>query len=78
MIAEDPFQRIAFQHAVIHITKNNSGIRILQFFFDLIQPFSDPVYVNGFLQELKENGISCGFRDVRELELPNIKLPWSE
>lgn len=49
-----------------------------QFFFDLIQPFSDPVYVNGFLQELKENGISCGFRDVRELELPNIKLPWSE
>ncbi|MBQ9869943.1 MAG: hypothetical protein IJM32_09830 [Ruminococcus sp.] len=45
---------------------------------DIIQPFSDPVYVNGFLQQLKENGVAYEHLGVRELTLPNIKLPWSE
>jgi hypothetical protein len=30
-----------------------------------------------FLKELKENGIVYDLQDVNELELPNIKLPWS-
>jgi hypothetical protein len=49
-----------------------------RFIFDFIQPFSDPVYVNGFLQQLKENGVAYEHLGVRELTLPNIKLPWSE
>jgi hypothetical protein len=31
-----------------------------------------------FLKELKENGIVYDLQDVNELELPNIKLPWTE
>ena len=49
-----------------------------RFIMDIIQPFSDPVYVNGFLQQLKENGVAYEHLGVRELTLPNIKLPWSE
>ena len=37
-----------------------------------------PVYVNAFLKELEENGIQYDLQDVHELELPNIKLPWTE
>ena len=49
-----------------------------KFFLDFIQPFSDPVYVNAFIQELEENGITCQLQDKIQLELANIKLPWSE
>lgn len=49
-----------------------------RFIFDIIQPFSDPVYVNGFLQELKDNGVAYEIQDVMKLTLPNIKLLWSE
>lgn len=49
-----------------------------RFIMDIIQPFSDPVYVNGFLQQLKENGVAYEHLGIRELTLPNIKLPWSE
>ena len=49
-----------------------------RFIMDIIQPFSDPVYVNGFLQQLRENGVAYEHLGVRELTLPNIKLPWSE
>jgi hypothetical protein len=49
-----------------------------RFIFDFIQPFSDPLYVNGFLQELKENGVAYEIQDVKKLTLPNIKLPWSD
>ena len=49
-----------------------------RFIMDIIQPFSDPVYVNGFLQQLKENGVAYEHLGVRELTLPNIKLPWSK
>ena len=49
-----------------------------KFFLDFIQPYSDPVYVNAFMQQLKENGISCQLQDKMQLELVNIRLPWSE
>ena len=49
-----------------------------RFVLDIIQPFSDPVYVNAFLKELEDNDITYDMQDVQELKLPNIKLPWSE
>ena len=49
-----------------------------RFFIDIIQPFSDPLYINGFLQELEQNGIAYDLHDPVKLQLPNIKLPWSE
>ena len=49
-----------------------------RFTLDIIQPFSSPIYVEAFLKELEENGITYDLQDVMKLELPNIKLPWSE
>lgn len=49
-----------------------------RFTLDFLQPFSNPVFVNAFLKELDENGIVYDLQDVNELELPNIKLPWTE
>ena len=49
-----------------------------RFVLDVIQPFSTPIYVNAFLKELEENGITYDLQDVHELDLPNIRLPWSE
>jgi len=49
-----------------------------RFTLEFIQRFSSPVYVNAFLKELEENGIQYDLQDVHELELPNIKLPWTE
>lgn len=48
-----------------------------RFTIDISQPFSSPVYVNAFLQELDDNGLTYDLQDVRKLYLPNIKLPWS-
>ena len=48
-----------------------------RFTIDISQPFSSPVYVNAFLQELDDNGITYDLQDVKKLYLPNIKLPWS-
>ncbi len=48
-----------------------------RFTLDFLQTFSSPVFVNAFLKELEENGIVYDLQDVNELELPNIKLPWS-
>ena len=48
------------------------------FILDFLQTFSSPVFVNSFLKELEENGIVYDLHDVNELELPNIKLPWTE
>lgn len=47
------------------------------FTLDFVQPFSSPVFVNAFLRELDENGITYDLLDVKPLELPNIRLPWS-
>lgn len=49
-----------------------------RFTLDFLQTFSSPIFVNAFLRELKDNGIVYDLQDVNELELPNIKLPWSE
>ena len=45
---------------------------------DFLQKFSSPIYVNAFLKELDDNGIVYDLQDVQELDLPNIKLPWTE
>ena len=49
-----------------------------RFTLDIIQPFSDPIYVNAFLKELEENDITYDLQDVSRLDLPNIRLPWAE
>ena len=49
-----------------------------RFTLDFLQTFSNPIFVNAFLKELEENGIVYDLQDVNELELPNIKLPWTE
>ena len=49
-----------------------------RFTLAFLQSFSSPVIVNAFLKELDENGIIYDLQDVNELELPNIKLPWTE
>lgn len=49
-----------------------------RFTLDFMQPFSSPIYVEAFLKELDENEITYDLQDVNPLELPNIKLPWSE
>ena len=48
------------------------------FNLDFVQPFTSPMYVNAFLRELDENGIEYDLKDVNELELPNVKVPWIE
>ena len=48
-----------------------------RFTLDFIQVFSSPVFVNAFLQELEDHGIRYDLQDVKKLELPNIKLPWT-
>ena len=47
-----------------------------KFTLDFLQPFKSPVYVNAFLKELEENGITYDLQNVMKLELPDIKLPW--
>jgi hypothetical protein len=49
-----------------------------RFTLDFLQTFSSPVFVNAFLGELEENGIVYDLQDVNELELANIRLPWTE
>ncbi len=48
-----------------------------RFTLDFIQYFSSPIVVNAFLKELEENGIVYDLQDVQELDLPNVKLPWT-
>ena len=49
-----------------------------RFTLDFIQPFSSPLIVNAFLKELEDNGITYDLQDVSVLDVPNIRLPWSE
>ena len=49
-----------------------------RFVIDITQPFSSPVYVNAFLRELEENGLTYDLQEVSRLELPNVRLPWLE
>lgn len=49
-----------------------------RFTLDFIQPFSSPLIVNAFLKQLDDNGITYDLQDVEKLDVPNIRLPWSE
>ena len=49
-----------------------------RFTLDFIQHFSNPIVVDAFLKELEDNGIVYDLQDVQALDLPNIKLPWTE
>ena len=49
-----------------------------RFTLDFIQPFSSSLIVNAFLKELDDNGITYDLQDVSVLDVPNIRLPWSE
>ena len=46
------------------------------FNLDFVQPFTSPIYVNAFLKELDEHGLEYDLKDVNELELSNVKVPW--
>lgn len=48
------------------------------FGIDIIQAFSSPIYVNAFLDELDENGITYDLKDVAALQLPIIQLSWNQ
>ena len=47
-----------------------------RFTLDFVQPFSSPIYVNGFLKELDLFGINYDLQDVNEIKMPDICLPW--
>ena len=49
-----------------------------RFTLDVLQTFSNPIFVSAFLKELDANGIVYDMQDVHELELSNIRLPWTE
>ena len=49
-----------------------------KFTFDFIQKFHNPVFVNAFLKEMEEHGISCELQKGVPMELPSIELPWSD
>lgn len=61
---------------------NYPGIEIAavngRFTLDFLLPFSSPLIVNAFLKELDDNGITYDLQDVAKLDVPNIRLPWSE
>ena len=65
--------RIRMRGLLIEISAVNG-----RFTLEFIQKYASPIYVNAFLKELEENGIVYDLQDVNELELPNIKLPWTE
>lgn len=49
-----------------------------KFTLDFTQPFQSPLYLNAFLRELDENGITYDLQDVNQLDVPDIRLPWRE
>lgn len=63
-----------------HSTPNSILIEISavngKFTLDFIQPFQSPLYLNAFLKELEENGITYDLQDVMKLNIPDVKLPW--
>jgi len=49
-----------------------------KFTLDFTQPFQSPIYLNAFLKELEENGITYDLQDVHSLDTPDVRLPWRE
>ena len=47
-----------------------------KFTLDFTQPFRSPLYLNAFLSELDENGITYDLQDVNQLDIPDIGFPW--
>lgn len=45
-----------------------------KFYFDFIQPFSSTVFLDAFLNQLRENGITCDLMDKEEIRLPNTVI----
>ena len=43
---------------------------------DFTQPFQSPIYLNAFLRELEESGITYVLQDVSALDAPDVSLPW--
>lgn len=48
-----------------------------RFTIDFLQQFSNPCYLNAFLQELEDNGIVYDLQDVHETKVANVLLPWT-
>ena len=48
------------------------------FYLDVIQTFSSAIIVEALLKEFEENDITYDLQDVREIQLPDLRLPWSE
>ena len=48
-----------------------------KFTIDFLQKFHSPIYVNAFIKELEENGITYDLQDGMLMEMPDIKLPWN-
>ena len=65
----------AWSYSSLPITIQISAVNG-KFTFDFIQKFNSPIYINAFLKELDEHGISYDFQDGMLEKLPNIKLPW--
>lgn len=65
-----------------HGTADNILIEISavngRFTLDFLQPFRSPIYVNAFLKEFEENGITYDLQDVMKLDIPDTRLPWRE
>ena len=66
-----------WSYSTIPITVQISAVNG-KFTFDFIQRFHSPIYVNAFLKELEENGISYDFQAGIREELPNIVLSWNQ
>lgn len=66
-----------WSYSTIPITVQISAVNG-KFTFDFIQKFHSPIYVNAFLKELEENGISYDFQAGIREELPNIVLSWNQ
>ena len=49
-----------------------------RFTLDFMQPFQSPIYLNAFLKEFEENGLTYDLQDVNRLETPDVRLPWRE
>ena len=47
-----------------------------KFTIDFLQRFKSLIYVNAFLQELDENGISYNFKDAVKMKMSNVKFSW--
>ena len=49
-----------------------------KFTFDFIQPFQSPIYLNAFLKEFEDNGLTYDLQDVMKLDIPDVRMPWRE